>query len=335
VGPERIAIGYVARALLFAGLCAATIPIGLVEGHEPANRRLLCLALGAAAFSAMHFVSQLMPFWCYLPAYLVLFHSLTHMRLEHPWSVRARDLTVAVSALLGLLLVGHKIHIYRANIEIARGARDFVDRIKEHVPPGGRIYQLDGSGFTGYFSERVVVNGDGLVNTYDYARRLRAGRLAGFLDEQHICYLVLNRRPEGGRLVDFAGLRVEANEVEELLRSSTYGRFPTTDFVLYRRRAAGCEAAPPSPAPTGPPGSRRAPPSWEHSSEWRQPLRQRSLRQSQTEASVGTEVPSCPCLPPPRRPSRASWSSTRSSTSRSTVPCERSRRERSAASSRS
>jgi hypothetical protein len=243
LGPEAIALGYGVRAALFFGLCAVLIWIGVAERRISPNHRLLYLGLGAAAFSAMHFASQLIPFWCYLPAYLVVFYALTHMDLPRPSIARARSMVVWASALVGLLLVAHKIHIYGANLDVARGARDFVGRIKEHVPPRARIYQIDGSGFTGYFSERSVVNGDGLVNTYDYARRLREGRLAGILDEQVICYLVLNRRPASGPLLDFGGLRVEPDDVEEVMRSSTYGRFPTTDFVLYRRRVAGCRSA--------------------------------------------------------------------------------------------
>jgi hypothetical protein len=244
VGPEGIALGYVVRAALFVGLLAAVTFLCICERSFASNRHLLYLGLGASAFSAVHFVSQLMPFWCYLPAYLVLFFALTRCRLERPALGRLRGLAVAVTAVLGLALALHKLHIYRGHLDIVRGARDFVVGIRRHVPPEGRIYQVDGSGFTGFFSERSVVDGDGLVNSYAYAQRMREGRLGGYLDEAQVCYVILNRRPDSDALVDFGGMRLDSTDLELLSRSATYGRFATTDFALYRRRTPACKPKP-------------------------------------------------------------------------------------------
>ncbi len=252
VGAEGIALGYVVRALLCLGLAATLVLLCARERHDACNRRLLYLGLGATAFSAMHFVSQLMPFWCYLPAYLVLFFGLTRCRLHSPALARVRTLVVAATAMLGVALALYKLHIYRAHLDVVRGARGFVAGIQRHVPPQGRIYQIDGSGFTGFFSERSVVDGDGLVNSYEYFRRMREGRLDGFLDEAQVCYLILNRRADTDTLVDFGGLRVAATDVELLLRSATYGRFATTDFALYRRRASNCATPAPAEGLSGP-----------------------------------------------------------------------------------
>ncbi len=243
VGPEGIALGYMMRSGLFLGLALVTLSLCLVERRSLANRRLFSLGAGAAVFSAGHLVSHLIPFWCYLPAYLVLWYALTRCELRGPTLSRIRRATVVGVALLAVAFCGHKLKLHVTNHEIARGARDFVARIQDHVPEGGRIYQIDGAGFTGFFSERAVVDGDGLVNSYEYARRMREGRLAGILDEQQICYVITNRRAADGRLVDFGGLVVTESDVEEVFRTSTYGRFPTTDFVLFRRLAPACPEA--------------------------------------------------------------------------------------------
>ena len=243
VGPEGIALGYLMRSGLFLGLALVTLSLCRVERRSLANRRLFSLGAGAALFSGGHLVSHLIPFWCYLPAYLVLWYGLTRCELRSPTLSGIRRATVVGVALLALAFCGHKLKLHVANHEIARGARDFVARIQDHVPEGGRIYQIDGAGFTGFFSERPVVDGDGLVNSYEYARRMREGRLAGILDEQQICYVITNRRAADGRLVDFGGLVVTESDVEEVFRTSTYGRFPTTDFVLFRRLAPACSEA--------------------------------------------------------------------------------------------
>lgn len=237
-GPEGIALGYLVRFVLFVGLAGVAIGFGLAGRSSAVNRRLLYLSVGTVAFSAGHVISQMIPFWCYLPAYLVLFYAITATEAREPTLRIARQVTIGSVAVLSLAFCAHKVYLYTSQSAVVKGARAFVDAIAEHVPPDGRIYQIDGSGFTGFFSGRSVVNGDGLVNTYDYARRVRDGQLAGYLDEQGICYLITNRAPSSHVLVDQGGLVVTTEEVEEVLRTPTYGAFATTDFVLYRRR--GC-----------------------------------------------------------------------------------------------
>jgi hypothetical protein len=240
LGPSGVALGYVIRFALFAGLAAAAMLVGFAGWRSDADRRLLFLAAGTVAFAAGHAVSQMMPFWCYLPAYLVLLYAITRGTAPEPLPAWVRRLTVTGTALLGVAFLAHKVFLYRSQIEIVTAARAFVETIPAHVPADARIYQIDGSGFTGFFSGRAVVNGDGLVNTYTYARRARANRLEGYLDEQRICYVITNVNMSGDPLVDFGGLQVPRQEVEELTRTSRFGAFPTTDFVLYRRKVDGC-----------------------------------------------------------------------------------------------
>ena len=112
------------------------------------------------------------------------------------------------------------------------------------MPDHERIYQIDGSGFTGYFSDRSLMNGDGLMNSYEYARRLADGTLAGILNEQGVCYIITNTAPASDALVDVGGLVVTRDDVHEVFRTRTYGRYPTTDFVLYRRTVRSCQPTP-------------------------------------------------------------------------------------------
>jgi hypothetical protein len=80
-----------------------------------------------------------------------------------------------------------------------------------------------------------------LVNTYEHAQRIRTGHLAGTLDEQGICYVITNRDVGDGDVIRQAGLPVRQDEVEAIDRTTAFGRFPTTDFVLWRRRVPACE----------------------------------------------------------------------------------------------
>lgn len=240
-GPEPgIALGYVVRFTLFLGLMGAVVATWLTVPDLRERRRWIYLALGAAAFASGHIATHLMPFWCYLPAYLLALRAITSSGPPPRW----KRLVLYAVAVLGVAFLAHKVRIHYKNLEVIAGARDFVARLRDHVPSDGRIYQIDGSGFTGYFSRRTVVNGDGLVNSYEYARRLQAGQLAGYLDEQEICFIITNRQRDDDRIVDFGGLVVTSGDVEEVFRTRTWGRFPTTDFRLHRLRLERCRSEP-------------------------------------------------------------------------------------------
>src|SRR6266480_4420626 len=113
----------------------------------------------------------------------------------------------------------------------------------------GRAHLSDGRlGLGGMVSGRQVVNGDGLVNDHDYARRLSERRLAGYLKEQGIRYIVQNLYPENGMLIgDCGGLTVSMDSVETLVPPPP--GFPDLSaFGLYRlkdRDATGALISPP------------------------------------------------------------------------------------------
>ena len=115
-----------------------------------------------------------------------------------------------------------------------RWARQFVGEVRRRVPRDEPIFQMDASGWVGWFSERHVVNGDGLVNDHEYARRLSEGKLAGYLHEQGIHYIVQNLYPENGMLIDdCGGLTVSMDSVETIVAPPP--GFPDlTAFGLYR-----------------------------------------------------------------------------------------------------
>ncbi len=240
LGPGQVVVGYLTRSALFFGMLGAVLFLASKAVAEPKRRRYLYLVAGVAAFVLIHFASHRMPFWCYLPGYVIFFYVMINLDLQRKRLERGKRAVSALLAFVMLAFIGHKLILHYRNLEISHAARDFALRIGDHVPPSGRIYQIDGSGYTGYFSGRAVVNGDGLVNSYAYARRLRETGLAGFLDDKGICYIITNVDVGDGEIVNYAGLIVRPEDVETLARSAAYGKFPTTDFELYRRRATSC-----------------------------------------------------------------------------------------------
>ncbi len=51
-----------------------------------------------------------------------------------------------------------------------------------------RIFQIDFSGITGFFSSRKIINGDGLINSMEYSRYLRGNDVSKFLKEKDVKY---------------------------------------------------------------------------------------------------------------------------------------------------
>ncbi|MEZ5289630.1 MAG: hypothetical protein R2745_00965 [Vicinamibacterales bacterium] len=64
--------------------------------------------------------------------------------------------------------------------------------IDGHLPADARVYQVDNAGIVAYFAGRPVINGDGLINGWDYQRELRAGRLPEYLQANRVGYVVFD-----------------------------------------------------------------------------------------------------------------------------------------------
>jgi hypothetical protein len=61
--------------------------------------------------------------------------------------------------------------------------------LEENTPPGATI-GMTGGGNVGYFiSDRTIVNMDGLINSYDYFRAMKAGQAADYLQGHGLQYV--------------------------------------------------------------------------------------------------------------------------------------------------
>ena len=64
-----------------------------------------------------------------------------------------------------------------------------IKQIEEYVPQKSKIYQYDLAGHLGFYSNIKVINGDGRVNSFEYARDLLNQNLSDYLIKNKICYL--------------------------------------------------------------------------------------------------------------------------------------------------
>ncbi|NQT36346.1 MAG: hypothetical protein HQ581_02590, partial [Planctomycetes bacterium] len=207
--------GYTRYTLGVFALLAALSLIGAWTSRrgEDGIRPLLLIA-GPVVFIALHVTANpLLRQWYFLPGLLLMVWLLMRSK---PQALR----TVAV--VLVCVLAAREVRaawlFFADNAATDRVAKveAFLAEVRRLVPEGEPIYQVDGSGFPGFFADRPIVNGDGLVNSYDYVERLRADRLAGYLQENGIRYVMTNSPVTGETLIDNHGLIVARADAEKI-----------------------------------------------------------------------------------------------------------------------
>jgi hypothetical protein len=74
------------------------------------------------------------------------------------------------------------------------------------------IYQIDFSGITGFFSSRIIINGDGLINSFEYYEVMKNNKLKGFLKNMNIkyysFYVWTDYYEDENYIYDFAGGKI-------------------------------------------------------------------------------------------------------------------------------
>jgi len=209
-----------------------------VASAPPSQNRFGAAAIctGCLGFVLFHTLFNRVPRpWYYLPCYVILPYIVVTVGSAHSL---ARRLYLAAHCLLlasyltlkGVEVTGNHLHgIYRGAMQFARG-------IRVELSENDKAFMVDGSGFVGYFSERHVVNGDGLVNTFAYARAMRANALGNYLKDNDIRFIITNASISGDYLVNFGGIQVRGDDAEEII--ATTAPAPLVEFKLFRLKSA-------------------------------------------------------------------------------------------------
>lgn len=228
-------------ALLLA-CCLATI-IG-AETREGMLRRAT-VAVSVLAFFTPLLVLVNVRSWYFVVPFLGLsMVACQPFRIGRDRFAAPHDLAFGLAVLFLALNLTGRVQYYAVFRADQLASAELIRTIHLSIPAAARMYQIDGSGFVGYFADRILINGDGLVNSYDYARRLRAGSLAGYLEEAGVCYVVTNvaeppADPEAP-VIEIGGLTVRRGEVDHVYSRPDRNANPYARFNIYRLRRADC-----------------------------------------------------------------------------------------------
>lgn len=205
----------------------------------PWSLKILCVVAGPAAFVLIHVVANpVMRTWYFSPALFVL--ALVLIR------TKARAVRAAFLVLVCALVVRETRNAYyfildeRAT-ERAEKIALFLADVRRIVPEHEAIFQLDGCGYTGFFSGRPIVNGDGLVNSYAYFQRLKANELGDYLRENKIRYVITNSPLGDPYIIDYHGLVLTRDDARMVAEAGN--REPFFALALWRIRDSYFTAA--------------------------------------------------------------------------------------------
>lgn len=97
-------------------------------------------------------------------------------------------LTASVAVLLAAVVVAFSAFSYNDKGDFHAGAYAAAAWARQQTPRNA-VFALQDAGVFGYFSDRRTINLDGLINSYEYQRYVREGRLMEFLRERHVTFI--------------------------------------------------------------------------------------------------------------------------------------------------
>mgnify|MGYP006093583889 CR=1 FL=1 len=103
-----------------------------------------------------------------------------------------------------------------------------VKKIENYIPQKSKIYQYDLAGHLSFYSKVKVINGDGRVNSFDYANALLNNGLSNYLVKNKICFLtdIFTQKSNNEKvLVNQSGLLItyeDVNLIKKLKHFSIY-----------------------------------------------------------------------------------------------------------------
>jgi hypothetical protein len=216
----------------------------LINSCNERNFRLRIGSLwcGSMVFFVTHFLLSSVRPWYFIIPIGMMFLIISQVDLSSKIRTTFRYVASSIVyftpifALLGALFLAFKYQ------EEALYSKKFLEKCREYVPSQKPIFMIDGSGYAGWVCESPIINGDGLVNSHEYASRLVQGTLGDYLFENRIEYILTNTLGEDKdqlanyKIIDRGGLVVRRNDVDLVIRKNSKYPYYFTNYALWKIR---------------------------------------------------------------------------------------------------
>lgn len=104
--------------------------------------------------------------------------------------------------------------------------------VKKSTSANDRIFMIDLSGITGYFSDRILVNGDGLINSFEYWDYKSKGKLDEYLKLKDIKYYATYSTEKGNHVLEEKSGYLNDICYQNMNFGGYHFRFPAEDLIL-------------------------------------------------------------------------------------------------------
>jgi hypothetical protein len=253
--PQNVGLPWL--ALLALGVAGAAVALS-----RPAERRLgwvlapVTAGLALQALHAMLFMSWAVFAWHFVLLIPIGAIALAVIARRLEETLPEALLRVGLGAVACLLVVTQAVAISRLHLGFTGATREAGEWVARSLPPDALLAMKDSGAFS-YFSERGVVNLDGLVNSFAFQEALCRGELREYLESHHVSYVVQHAVPglgegvydrfllsypchlEGGHASDLA-----VRSDQEVYRGASYRDYHQNENHLVIWRIAPDPAAP-------------------------------------------------------------------------------------------
>lgn len=142
--------------------------------YESRNKIGLMLLLGLIIFTLIHLSLSVFRIWYLAP--LFIFSSFIILTTPRQSKISSNFIIMVVAFYL-IHSIYHDVVFYKKDRDISQVYMSKLKDYKKHIG-----YKVDQSGYTSYFSDGKIINGDGLINSFEY-HRYKKNNLKGYFEK--------------------------------------------------------------------------------------------------------------------------------------------------------
>ena len=203
-GPAMLLRNFSSSGNLLRYATAGSLAV-LVLSTRPDRRESALLGMALLPLAVYSLFAEMRD-WYFLPTLLMLFWlAVRTVRLQPMGRI------AALGSLMYVLAMGAYSVQYRTDMSRSMA---FIEEADKCLRSDDVVFQVDGSGFTGYWLAAHVVDGDGLVNSWDYRRKLLSENLGGYLRDVGATYVLTNTAQVGEPLLSWHGISIKTHDAD-------------------------------------------------------------------------------------------------------------------------